>query len=186
MTLFTGYLVKPLRAASLAERLSGISAALVPDLPDGIDLAHEVEAAPVKSPAQGLSVLVAEDNEINALLIRSLLVRMGHRPVITTDGEQALESWLAAHSAGAPYDVVLMDVQMPKIDGIKAAKQIRSHEIDRGAKRTAILALTANTLVDDRYACFEAGMDGFLVKPLDRDKLSEALAAISASRTIAA
>ncbi|MBN9584143.1 MAG: hybrid sensor histidine kinase/response regulator [Afipia sp. 62-7] len=185
MTLFTGYLVKPLRAASLAERLSGASAALVPDLPDGINLAHEMETAPVKTPAQGLSVLVAEDNEINALLIRSLLVRMGHRPVITTDGEQALESWLAAHSAGAPYDVVLMDVQMPKIDGIKAAKQIRSHEIDRGAKRTAILALTANTLVDDRYACFEAGMDGFLVKPLDRDKLSEALAAISASRTIA-
>ncbi len=75
---------------------------------------------------------------------------------------------------------------MPKLDGITAAKRIRSHETDRGSRRTAILALTANTLVDDRYACFEAGMDGFLVKPLDRDKLTEALAAIPASRTVAA
>jgi CheY-like chemotaxis protein len=116
-------------------------------------------------------------------LIRSLLTRLGHHPVITTDGEQALESWLAADSAGTPYDVVLMDIQMPKLDGITATKRIRAHEAGRSPRRTAILALTANTLVDDRYACFEAGMDGFLIKPLDRDKLAEALAVIPASQT---
>jgi CheY-like chemotaxis protein len=169
----------------LAERVTASGAALVPELPDGDEFA--IEAPEISAPpSRALSILVAEDNEINALLIRSLLVRIGHRPVVTTDGEQALESWLAADSAGTPYDVVLMDIQMPKLDGITAAKRIRSHETDRGSRRTTILALTANILVDDRYACFEAGMDGFLVKPLDRDKLTEALAAIPASRTVAA
>lgn len=188
MTLFTGYLVKPLRAASLAERLTPSSAALVPELPDGDEIQIEAEemSAPPAPSSRALSILVAEDNEINALLIRSLLARMGHRPVITTDGEQAVESWLAADSAGTPYDVVLMDIQMPKLDGIAATKRIRAHEAGRSSRRTTILALTANTLVDDRYACFEAGMDGFLVKPLDRDKLTEALATIPAARTIAA
>jgi CheY-like chemotaxis protein len=127
--------------------------------------------------------MVAEDNEINALLMRSLLTRLGHRAVIATNGEAALESWLAANSAGTPYDLMLMDIQMPQLDGIEAAKRIRACESGR---RTPILALTANTLVEDRYACFEAGMDGFLIKPLDRDKLSEALAGLAASRHLAA
>jgi signal transduction histidine kinase/CheY-like chemotaxis protein len=188
MMLFTGYLVKPLRAASLAERLTASGAALVPELPNGDEIQLEGAdiSAPLAAPDRALSILVAEDNEINALLIRSLLARMGHRPVITTDGEQAVESWLAADSAGTPYDVVLMDIQMPKLDGIGATRRIRAHEAGRSSRRTTILALTANALVDDRYACFESGMDGFLVKPLDRDKLTDALAAIPASRTVAA
>ena len=180
---FTGYLVKPLRAASLAQRLTSLDTALVPDLPDQESVAPS-PITPVK-PKRALSILVAEDNEINALLIRSLLMRLGHRPVITTDGGAALESWLAADSAGAPYDIVLMDVQMPTLDGIEATKRIRAHEAQRSSRRTTILALTANALVDDRYACFGAGMDGFLVKPLDRDKLTEALASIPAFRTVA-
>ncbi len=84
--------------------------------------------------SETLSVLVAEDNEINALLIRSLLKRLGHQCTITTDGEEALESWLAADSAGTPYDVVLMDVQMPKLDGIETTKRIRAREASRGFK----------------------------------------------------
>ena len=140
----------------------------------------------VEAPARGLSVLVAEDNEINALLMRSLLTRSGHHAVITTNGEEALESWLAAKSAGTPYDLVLMDIQMPQLDGIETTKQIRAREAGQPGLRTPILALTANTLVEDRYACFEAGMDGFLIKPLDRDKLTEALAGLAASRHLAA
>ena len=139
-----------------------------------------------RSPARGLSVLVAEDNEINALLMRSLLTRLGHHAVITTNGEEALESWLAAKSAGAPYDLVLMDIQMPQLDGVETTKRIRAHEAGQPGRRTPILALTANTLVEDRYACFEAGMDGFLIKPLDREKLADALAGLAASRHIAA
>ncbi|WP_354112004.1 ATP-binding protein [Bradyrhizobium sp. S3.12.5] len=176
---FTGFLVKPLRAASLAARL-----ALTPEVASP-DLAPEpVEPAAVTTPANGLSILVAEDNEINALLMRSLLTKLGHRVVIAVHGEAALESWLAASSAGTPYDLVVMDIQMPQLDGIEATKRIRAHEAATGGHHTPILALTANTLVEDRYACFEAGMNGFLIKPLDREKLDEALAGLAASRRL--
>lgn len=189
-TAFTGYLVKPLRAASLAARLTLPPEISAPGLAgDGSAFEFEPSAesdAPAPRSPQTLSVLVAEDNEINALLMRSLLTRLGHRVVITTNGEAALESWQSAESAGAPYDLVLMDIQMPKLDGIETTRRIRALEAGRRARATPILALTANTLVEDRYACFEAGMDGFLVKPLDRDKLAEALANLAASRHLAA
>ena len=146
----------------------------------------ESEDSAVKKPAPGLSVLVAEDNEINALLMRSLLTRLGHQPVIATHGRAALESWLAAKSAGTPYDLVLMDVQMPQLDGIEVTKRIRAGEAGQPGLRTPILALTANALVEDRYACFEAGMDGFLIKPLDREKLEHALSGLAATPHLAA
>jgi PAS domain S-box-containing protein len=177
----TGYLVKPLRAASLAARLTAAPDVVAPGIAGDAPL--ETPAAPSRA---GLSVLVAEDNEINALLMRSLLGRLGHHAVITTNGEEALESWLSAKSAGSPYDLVLMDIQMPQLNGIDATQRIRQLEAGQSGRRTPILALTANTLVEDRYACFEAGMDGFLIKPLDRDKLAEALAGLAASRHIAA
>jgi len=184
---FTGYLVKPLRAASLAARLTMAPEVLAPNLAG--DPLHEVPdhlATPATAPERGLSILVAEDNEINALLMRSLLTRLGHHAVITTNGEEALESWLSAKSAGAPYDLVLMDIQMPQLDGIETTKRIRAREAGQPGRQTPILALTANTLVEDRYACFEAGMDGFLIKPLDREKLADALAGLAASRHLAA
>jgi PAS domain S-box-containing protein len=183
-TAFTGYLVKPLRAASLAARLTLQETAPSLVVDDLVEQAPPLAAKPLAI-TQGLSILVAEDNEINALLMRALLARLGHHAVITTNGAEALESWLAADSAGTPYDLVLMDIQMPKLDGIETAKRIRAREAGQ-RMRTPILALTANTLVEDRYACFEAGMDGFLVKPLDRDKLAEALAGLATSRHVAA
>jgi CheY-like chemotaxis protein len=183
---FTGYLIKPLRAASLAARLSAEPEVRAPNLAS--DAASDLPdiTPPGIAPGRVLSVLVAEDNEINALLMRSLLTRLGHQVVVTTNGEQAMESWQAAKSAGAPYDLVLMDIQMPQLDGIETTKRIRSLEAGQPGRRTAILALTANTLVEDRYACFEAGMDGFLIKPLDREKLVEALANLAASRHLVA
>jgi PAS domain S-box-containing protein len=182
---FTGYLVKPLRAASLAARLTATPEVTSPSLATEAAIDEAVETVAEK-PARGLSVLVAEDNEINALLMRSLLTRLGHHAVIATNGAAALESWFAAKSAGTPYDLVLMDIQMPELDGIETAKRIRASEAGEAGRRTPILALTANTLVEDRYACFEAGMDGFLIKPLDRDKLAEALAGLAAARHLAA
>ncbi len=180
---FTGYLIKPLRAASLAVRLTATPEIPAPNLADDpeIDVADQAET-PAITPSRGLSVLVAEDNEINALLMRSLLTRLGHHVVITTNGEAAIESWLSAKSAGTPYDLILMDIQMPGLDGVEATKRIRAHEAAQPGQPTPILALTANTLVEDRYACFEAGMNGFLIKPLDRDKLADALAGLAASR----
>lgn len=176
----SGYLIKPLRAASLAKLLDSSAADQAP--------ANDEPLPAVETPAarRGLSILVAEDNEINALLMRALLTRLGHRTVVTTDGAQALESWLASDAAGTPFDLVLMDIQMPMLDGIEAAKRIRALEAGQRVRRTPILALTANTLVEDRYACFEAGMDGFLLKPLDRDKLEDALKHLAAGRHIAA
>ncbi|WP_407149560.1 response regulator [Bradyrhizobium sp. ORS 86] len=181
---FTGYLVKPLRASSLVARLTASPEVAAPSL--AMEALAEPAAAAAQLPDKGLSILVAEDNEINALLMRSLLSRLGHTALITTNGEQAMESWLSAKSAGTPYDLVLMDIQMPRLNGIETTKRIRAHEAGEPGRRTPILALTANTLVEDRYACFEAGMDGFLIKPLDRDKLQEALAGLAASRHLAA
>ncbi len=176
-----GYLVKPVRAASLAARFAAEGSLSI--APDEQAFAPP---APPRPPARGLSVLVAEDNEINALLTRSLLLRLGHRPVVTTTGQAALESWIAAQSGGVPYDVALMDLQMPELDGIETTKRIREREAQSGGRRTPIFALTANAVVEDRYACFEAGMDGFLVKPLDRDRLAELLQRLSATPHIAA
>lgn len=187
---FTGYLVKPLRAVSLATRLTTAPEISAPTLAslasDALTEAPDRAEPRAAAAARGLSVLVAEDNEINALLMRSLLTRLGHQAVITTNGEAALESWLAAKAAGTPYDLVLMDIQMPRLDGIETAKRIRAREAAQPGRKTPILALTANTLVEDRYACFEAGMDGFLIKPLDRDKLADALAGLAAARHLAA
>jgi PAS domain S-box-containing protein len=186
---FTGYLVKPLRAASIAARLSAPtedstflrSTNSQPDC----DRLERPETSTTTS-ASSLSILVAEDNEINALLTRSLLTRLGHNVIVTANGEEALESWDAALAAGKPYDLVLMDVQMPTLDGIEATRKIREREAARFGRRTTVLALTANTLIDDRYACFEAGMDGFLVKPLDRERLADALAGLTAARHVPA
>ena len=181
----TGYLVKPLRTASLAARLTSTVHTAAPGTAEEAS-AQTVETGEVTPAPRGLLVLVAEDNEINALLMRSLLTRLGHQVVVATDGKEALDTWLAAKSAGALYDLVLMDIQMPTLDGIETTKRIRASEAAQSGQRTPILALTANALVEDRYACFAAGMDGFLVKPLDREKLSEALTGLASSRPVPA
>ena len=110
---------------------------------------------------------------------RELLAKLGHRPAIATDGAVAMDSWLAAYGAGTPYDLVLMDLHMPGSDGVTATRQIRAAEADNHAPRTPIIALTANALDEDRDQCIAAGMDGFLTKPLDREKLAALLATLS-------
>ncbi|HLH88162.1 MAG TPA: ATP-binding protein [Xanthobacteraceae bacterium] len=172
---FTGYLVKPVRAASLAARFMSEPAAFDPPGAGSGDV-HATTAA--GRPGAGLAILVAEDNEINALLARSLLARLGHRPTLAATGTAAVDSWLAARAAGEPYDLVLMDVHMPEMDGIEAARRIRAAEAAApDATRTPIVALTANAFSDDRDACLAAGMDAFLTKPLDRERLVELLTA---------
>ena len=167
---FTGYLIKPVRAASLAARFAP---------GDAFDRSVAIESADAGAPAHSgdnYSVLVAEDNEINALLTRALLLKLGHRPTMAANGVAAIESWLAAKAAGTPYDRVLMDLRMPDMDGIEATRRIRAIEAEYKTSRTPIIALTANASADDRDACISAGMDGFLVKPLDRERLAMALA----------
>ena len=100
--------------------------------------------------------------------------------MLAGDGAAAVESWTAARNAGQPYDLVLMDVQMPGMDGLEAARRIRAAETQAGDRPVRMLALTANAQSDDRAACLAAGMDGLLVKPLDRERLREALEAVAA------
>jgi signal transduction histidine kinase/DNA-binding response OmpR family regulator len=168
---FTGYLIKPVRAASLAARFAA---------EETFDPAGAIGPAATPDqarPGAGLSILVAEDNEINALLARALLAKLGHRPTIVPSGVVAVESWLAARAAGTPYDRVLMDLHMPGMDGLEATRRIRAIENESDTPRTPILALTANASAEDRDACLAAGMDSFLVKPLERERLAYALAA---------
>jgi PAS domain S-box-containing protein len=177
---FSGYLIKPVRAASLAARFSAN------DVFEQSASADTIAARRDEPAGRGLSVLVAEDNDINALLLRALLVKLGHRPTIAANGDAALESFAAARAAGMPFDLVLMDVHMPGLDGIEAARQIRDIEAGQDAPRTPIIALTANAFSEDRDACLAAGMDAFLVKPLDRDRLAAALAQAKSVAAIAA
>ncbi len=127
---FTGFLIKPVRAVSLAARFA-------PD--DAFD--HGAAAEPVEMPSivpgdGGLSVLVAEDNEINALLVRALLVKLGHRPTMAGSGGAAIACWLAARDAGVPFDRVLMDLHMPGMDGVEATRRIRLLEAEDDSPRT--------------------------------------------------
>ena len=181
---FTGYLTKPVRAASLAARLRAQNS-FEHALADGVEEINEATIA-AATHSKGLSILVAEDNEINALLARALLLRLGHRSTIAGDGEAAVDSWTAARRAGTPFDLVLMDVQMPGIDGLEATRRIRTAEADMPGRPTRILALTANAYTEDRDACLAAGMDGLLVKPLDRERLREALETVAHASPLAA
>ncbi len=187
---FTGYLVKPVRAASFAARLSDDDAFEHA----AAEIADENAENSTPANARGLSILVAEDNDINALLARALLTRLGHRPTIAGNGEAAVESWLAARAAGQPYDLVLMDVQMPVMDGLEAARSIRAAEAEGdgkdkdNTKPTRMLAITANAYAEDREAALAAGMNGLLVKPLDPERLRQAIEAApdAGSNTLAA
>src|SRR5690606_12031793 len=128
------------------------------------DAADESTAAEPAANSEGLSILVAEDNEINAMLARALLTRLGHRPTMAGDGAAAAEARLAARAATAPCDLVLMDVQLPGTDGLAATRQIRAVELEGGG-HTPVVALTASAYAEDRAECASAGMDDVLIKP---------------------
>jgi PAS domain S-box-containing protein len=185
---FDAYLVKPVRAASLAA-LVDPAAARLPGAAEPIGEDDEPLASPtgLGTPKPvALSILVAEDNEINALLARSLLAKLGHRPTIVADGAEAYAAWQAARTAEGPYDLVLMDVQMPEMDGIEATRRIRAAEAESAGARSRIVGLSANAFADEREACLLAGMDGFLIKPLGREQLAAVLQERAAQSPLAA
>ena len=129
-------------------------------------------AAPAATPAlpearagRALTVLVAEDTAFNQKFILRLLERWGHVAVLAEDGRKAV----AAFSAGR-FDIVFMDVMMPEMDGLEAARAIRGVEERRGG-RTPIIAMTAQAIKGDRERCLAAGMDDYLSKPIDSEKL---------------
>jgi CheY-like chemotaxis protein len=117
-----------------------------------------------------LRVLVAEDNEINQLVIKTLLDQVGVSPTVVTNGKLAVDAWDAQ-----PWDVILMDVQMPVMDGPTATRLIRSRETQTGRARTPILALTANAMTHQVADYMAAGMDGHVAKPIEARLLFSAL-----------
>ena len=126
---------------------------------------------------QGLRVLLVEDNDLNAEIAQFTLDRAGAVVTHVKDGESAVETFAA--SAPHEYDVVLMDIMMPGIDGLEATRQIRA--LDReDAATTPIIAVSANAFADDRRLSREAGMNAHLSKPVSSQDLVEALAHIAA------
>jgi len=113
------------------------------------------------TPRRHLRILVAEDNEVNREVTVSRLKRAGHEVSATVDGAAALELWGIKE-----FDVAVLDIQMPLVDGIGVAEGIRSAEFQTGRRRTIILALTAMTQESDRVRCEQAGFDGYLSKPM--------------------
>jgi signal transduction histidine kinase/ActR/RegA family two-component response regulator len=120
----------------------------------------------------GLQVLLVEDHPINQKLAISLIERSGHRVTLATNGEEGLHA-----AIGQRFDLVLMDMQMPVMDGLQATRAIRAHESANRLLRMPIVAMTANAMPGDRQACEDAGMDDFLSKPFKADDLRELLQA---------
>ena len=159
---FAGYLVKPVRAASLG-------AWLFEDAPteEGVPAR---ELRPMKSD-HALKILLAEDNPINAMLTRELLRRRGHQVREVTSGGDAVVA-----AANEDFDLVLTDIHMPGLDGVEATRRIRQHEKQTDRPRVPIVALTADAMETGKRACQDAGMDGFLTKPVDPAELDMILA----------
>lgn len=125
-----------------------------------------------------LYVLIAEDNFINQKLLASVLTRKGHRVCLASTGAEALERFIEER-----FDIVMMDVQMPIIDGLEATRKIRAHEKSIGASvRTPIIAITAHAFAGDKEQCLSSGMDAYLSKPLDFDEFYETLKRFTPNR----
>ncbi|MBS0333505.1 MAG: response regulator, partial [Proteobacteria bacterium] len=131
-------------------------------------------ADPPANPAQArsvqLRVLAAEDNDVNQLVLRTLLSQAGLTPVMVENGRGVLEAWEAQS-----WDIILMDIQMPVMDGVAATREIRAREAETGRARTPIIAVTANAMVHQVAEYKAAGMDGMAAKPIDVTRLFHAM-----------
>ena len=134
------------------------------------DKVRRDDQAPI-STADRLDILVAEDNPINQAVVRRLLERHHHKVTIVGNGREALSA-IALHA----YDLVLMDVQMPEMDGLEATTRLREQEAAAGNHRLPVIALTAHAMVGDRERCLEAGADEYVAKPIDSSVLLNVMA----------
>jgi len=117
-------------------------------------------------------VLLVEDTPVNQMLAQKLLVKFGCQVELAEDGLQALS---AIAGTSTPFHLVLMDMQMPHMDGVEATRHLRAHEIEHGLPRLPVIALTANALTTDREHCLAAGMDDFIAKPFSADEMLEVI-----------
>lgn len=176
---FDAYLIRPVRAESLFTQLDGLS-----------EPEEEKKSERSKPSSGGTSeialikgktrrVLLAEDNEINALLAMTMLKKFGCEVVQAWNGLEVVELFKKAHENNdEPYDIVLMDIHMPEMDGLDATKSIHNYiaKVDMDPNIVPpIVALTANAFSEDKQSCLDAGLDDYLAKPFEKDELEELL-----------
>jgi CheY-like chemotaxis protein len=167
---FDAYLLRPVRPQSVLTHLGA-----------GHESADQVQvAAKFVDPVQflaSLSVLLVEDNDINALLARRMLEKVGCKVLHCVNGREAVDVFERVLAGMDPsYDLVLMDAHMPVLDGLEATRAIKAlYAAQDAAKSPPIIAVTANAFDEDRRRCLEAGMDDYLAKPFDREELHRLL-----------
>jgi CheY-like chemotaxis protein len=161
---FSAYLTKPLKPSALYDALAGIFARnLIAPKPEPVKAVMDAEMAK----RHPLRVLLAEDNQVNQKLALRILEQMGYRADIASNGIEAVES-----IERQTYDVILMDVQMPEMDGLDATRSIRKL---KDVTQPHIIAMTANAMEGDREMCIAAGMNDYVSKPIRVNELVEAL-----------
>jgi PAS domain S-box-containing protein len=165
------YLLKPVRHAELRRAIGRVLRG--EDLPGGGALMTRGLLQEQSEERLGMHILLAEDNAVNRKLAIRLLEKRGHRVSVATNGREALDQL-----EGAEFDLVLMDVQMPEMDGLEATRRLREREDRSGhgtGQRQAVVAMTALVMKGDRERCIAAGMDGYLSKPIRPQELDEIL-----------
>ncbi len=166
---YSAYLIKPVRQDSLIGRILSVHGLVLETAPSAQDSEAEEQARVSGSVSNGaLRVLLAEDNQINAILTIALVRKAGHHVVAACNGEEVLEKLNRGH-----YDLILMDMRMPGLDGLETTRLIRARDDDLAS--IPIIGLTANAMEEDRRRCLDAGMDDFLTKPVEADALYRAM-----------
>lgn len=161
-------LIKPVKSADLLALMARLSTP-APQNPTPPETRHDLPSS--------LHILLAEDNPVNQLVASRMLQKRGHTVQIAKDGEQAVN----LHTS-AEFDLILMDMHMPRMNGLEASRAIRQRE--RGsASRTPIIALTADSTDEAYRACRDAGMDGYLAKPIHESQMADMVASITKNRT---
>jgi len=162
---FAGYLTKPVRQAQLLDCMSTVLG-LGDNKIDKFVTRHTLQ----EDLASDVRILLVEDNQVNQMVVLALLKKMGFSASVANNGLEAYEA-ITTHD----YNLVLMDCQMPIMDGYEATQKIREHEGVEQKNATPIIALTANAMESDRQKCLDAGMDDFLTKPIHKETLEQAI-----------
>ncbi len=158
-------LAKPVKSQALFEALSAL-------FEPPADAAPPVAAQP--APQHALRVLVAEDNLVNQRVVQLILESLGYRMELVDNGQRALDAIATARARGQPFDVLLLDIQMPVLDGLEASRRL-NERYPAAADRPWIIAMTANAMLGDREECLAAGMDDYLAKPIRAAGVADAL-----------
>ena len=157
-------LLKPVKQSEVFDAIALALGSLLPGQL-AANLSHEMNNA-----IRGLRVLLAEDNVVNQKLAVGVLQQQGHHVTVAKNGKDALQHWEAE-----PFDLILMDVQMPEMDGFEATRIIREKEHDT-EKHIPIIAMTARAMKGDRERCLESGMDDYLAKPIHIEEVAKKIA----------